>query len=306
MKKILGIMFVLFVGIYLTACNNDDKQTSIAEEDLLALSAVGGINDINFNQDLMVSLLSNEALDEEETGEEEETEEEEEETEKEVVENKEHLILMLEIMNENTYSSKKEESDLEDYENLLNIKVGNNNYKFYYNEILIKHEFEEDEDEYEEEKTYQIDGIIIYNDETYEVIGEKNYEIEKENDEIEDELELELKISLNDKNYSIIKYEKETELEDDETEIEKELVFKTYVNDKKVSEMKYDFEKEDQKLKIKLVIKEDNKEYKYTFKDQKDNEIIINYQIQTDDEVLKGQINVKIVKDEDGNIKYEF
>lgn len=294
MKKTLGIIFILLVGLYLTACGSDKKE-SLGENDLLSLSVIGGVNDINFNQMSQINLSG--VLNEKE--------------DKEEIENVDHLKLMLDLMNEKAYSNELIESDDENYQNLLLIKVGKEEFKFYYNEKVIKHEIDdEDIDEYEEEIVTEITGIIINNEITYTVLGKKSYEFESETDnnqiEIEDELELKLKISLDENTYSIIKYEVEKEQEDESLEIEKSLVFKTYVNKKKANEMKIDFELEKDELEIKLTIKEEGKVFKYELKNKNKNEITIKYKIKTSENTIKGQLNVKIVVDQEGNVSYEY
>lgn len=294
MKKTIGIIFILLVGLYLTACGSDKKE-SLGENDLLSLSVIGGVNDINFNQMSQINLSG--VLNEKE--------------DKEEIENVDHLKLMLDLMNEKAYSNELIESDDENYQNLLLIKVGKEEFKFYYNEKVIKHEIDdEDIDEYEEEIVTEITGIIINNEITYTVLGKKSYEFESETDnnqiEIEDELELKLKISLDENTYSIIKYEVEKEQEDESLEIEKSLVFKTYVNKKKANEMKIDFELEKDELEIKLTIKEEGKVFKYELKNKNKNEITIKYKIKTSENTIKGQLNVKIVVDQEGNVSYEY
>lgn len=294
MKKTIGIIFILLVGLYLTACGSDKKE-SLGENDLLSLSVIGGVNDINFNQMSQINLSG--VLNEKE--------------DKEEIENVDHLKLMLDLMNEKAYSNELIESDDENYQTLLLIKVGKEEFKFYYNEKVIKHEIDdEDIDEYEEEIVTEITGIIINNEITYTVLGKKSYEFESETDnnqiEIEDELELKLKISLDENTYSIIKYEVEKEQEDESLEIEKSLVFKTYVNKKKANEMKIDFELEKDQLEIKLTIKEEGKVFKYELKNKNKNEITIKHQIKTSENTIKGQLNVKIVVDQEGNVSYEY
>ena len=290
MKKILGLLFI-FVSVFaLVACGNKENE-QIDEQDLYALSVIGGVNDINFN---MANPLLRTSVDDELV--------------KDTLQNQQYLELMLNIMNDNSYKTTLEASDNELYSNLLNIEVNGEVYSFYYNENVVKHEVDEDDDEFEEEIIYNINGIIINNEITYNVAGQKTIEVENdvEDNESESEMELELKISLNDKNYSIVKYEVEDEQENDKTEQEKELVFKTYENGKKVSEMNIDVEKENDKIEVKLVIKEEGFKYTYNFKNKNKKEATIKYAIVSKDNTEKGSINVKIVVGENGLIKYEF
>ena len=290
MKKILGLLFI-FVSVFaLVACGNKENE-QIDEQDLYALSVIGGVNDINFN---MANPLLRTSVDDELV--------------KDTLQNHQYLELMLNIMNDNSYKTTLEASDNELYSNFLNIEVNGEVYSFYYNENVVKHEVDEDDDEFEEEIIYNINGIIINNEITYNVAGQKTIEVENdvEDNESESEMELELKISLNDKNYSIVKYEVEDEQENDKTEQEKELVFKTYENGKKVSEMNIDVEKENDKIEVKLVIKEEGFKYTYNFKNKNKKEATIKYAIVSKDNTEKGSINVKIVVGENGLIKYEF
>lgn len=291
MKKLLGVLFV-FVSVFaLVACGNKDNE-QIGEQDLYALSVIGGVNDINFN---MANPLLRTAVDNELV-------------EGATLQNQEYLELMLNIMNDNSYKTSLEASDNDLYSNLLNIEINKDVYSFYYNEEVVKHDVEEDDEEFEEEIVYNINGIIVNNEITYNVSGQKTIEVENdvEDNETEAEMELELKIVLDERNYSIVKYEVEDEQENDKTEQEKELVFKTYENGKKVSEMNIDVEKENDKIEVKLVIKEDGFKYTYNFKNKNKNEATINYTIVTKENAEKGSINVKIVVGENGLIIYEF
>ena len=284
MKKIIGLIVVL-VGVFaLVGCVGDDKDVKVSEKDIFALSAVGGVSDINIQRS------NNMLRDSIDLG----------------YDNIHHLELMLSLMNEKAYSSEVVESDKAEYENLLVSKVNGEEFKFYYNETLVKHELEEDEDETEEKSEYIIKGIIINNDLGYQVIGEKTIEIEVEEDENSEEMELELLIRLDDENYSIIKYEIENETEEEKSKNERELVFETYINDELVSEMEIEIENEDNKNEINFKLKEAGNTYSYKFKNKNNKEAVIEYVIKTSENTTKGKINVTIVVLEDGTIDYQF
>lgn len=285
MKKTLFGLVVIIAALVLVACGSDKNKEEVEEKDLYAMSVVGSINDINIQS---MGLFSRNEINE--------------------IENKEHLELMLNMLNDETYTSELVESDKEEFEYLLKIELNGELYSYYYNEELLKSEIEEDEDEFEEEKEFRIDGLILVGDLEYTVKGFKTIETEEDtkDGEFQDELELELKISLNEDNYSIIKYEVENETDAVSKEEEKELKFKTYVDGKKVSEMEIDFEVENDKTEIKLELKEGNNEYKYKFKNKSEKQAIIEFEIKTSEKTEKGKINVNIVVDEMGNIRYEF
>lgn len=288
MKKTMGIILVLIGVVALAACGSKSVN-KIKEEDLMALSVIGGVNDIKFNLNSDIIRIGSEI---------------DESFGQDAIENKEYLELMLNLMNEQSYSSEIIESDNEDYEHLLIIKVNQEELKYYYNEQLVKEEIDKDE----EEKEYVINGIIISDDVTYTVTGKKSIETETDSkdNEVENELELELKIMLDQNNYSLIKYEEETEEDLVGKELEKELVFRTYVNGKRVSEMSIDIEVENNEVEIELVLKENKNQYKYKFKNNGKNKAVIKYEFKQDGKTNKGTINVKTTIDENGKIIYEF
>lgn len=145
--------------------------------------------------------------------------------------------------------------------------------KVYYNKVLK--EIDDDEE------VYDINGIIIINGETYQVVGET----EKETDETETKL----KIIMNDNNYFII----EEEYEEDE----KEFVYAYYVNNKLIQRNTLSIEKENGEIEIVIEQKGlENGELKIK---NKNNTI----EIEADYPDYKG--NIKVV-DNGETIKYTF
>ena len=143
MKKIIFGLVVIIAALVLVACGSDKNKEEVEEKDLYAMSVVGGINDINIQS---MGLFSRNEINE--------------------IENKEHLELMLNMLNDETYTSELVESDKEEFEYLLKIELNGELYSYYYNEELLKSEIEEDEDEFEEEKEFRIDGLILVGDST--------------------------------------------------------------------------------------------------------------------------------------------
>lgn len=290
MKKSIVLGFILLVGVLvLIGCTNPSKdlnKLNNSEESILGVSVVKGINDIKLSS-LMNMNVNNELSDEN----------------IDFVEDFEYLDLMVSFINDDSFKIEVLELNNELYEELLKVSINSEVYEFYYNEVLIKEEIEDDEVEAE----YSIKGIIINNGIEFSVVGKKEVESEFEDNEREEEMTLELRISYDDNNYSIIKYEVETEQEDNNDELEKELKFTTYKNGKLVSKMNMDFELEDGKTKVSLKIRSNDKLFIYSFKESKKDIQSITYIIKDNNSIIeKGSIQVVITTNEDGVNVYQY
>lgn len=111
MKKTLFGLVVIIAALVLVACGSDKNKEEVEEKDLYAMSVVGSINDINIQS---MGLFSRNEINE--------------------IENKEHLELMLNMLNDETYTSELVESDKEEFEYLLKIELNGELYSYYYNE----------------------------------------------------------------------------------------------------------------------------------------------------------------------------
>lgn len=295
MKKYLLIVLLGIAGVLLIGCNKDKSDLSEKnEENLYAVSVVAGINNIKLNAPVIN--LSNNNNDDNEDVEEE-------------IDNEDQFDIMLGLVNDDAHKVTQEKSDKEDFEHLLVIEINKKDtYKFYFNELLIKEEVEKDDEdnELEEEKEFKINGIIIFNDIEYTVIGAKKIEIEKEDNESEEELELSLKIALNEDNYTVIKYETELETEESEVELEKELKFITYKDGEEVLVMSIDFELENDSKELELKIIEGNKVSIYKFETLNEKNAKIDFLIKEDDIIDEGTLDIEIITNEDGSITYQY
>lgn len=282
MKKIILSSFIFILGLGLVGCKKQEqyKQNS---KDVYAISAVTGVNNLKASN--MLQLSNNQkAID--------------------LNEIKDQLDLMLSYLNEEAFNVTIKESDNEEYSYLMEIAVNNEIYHYYYNETLIKESTKVDDDEEETELKYAIKGIIINNEITYQVLGEKEIEKEYENNKYEEEFSLDLVISKDKHNYTKIKYEYENESSDNE--LEKEYKYVVFKDSKKVYDMSMDFELENNKPELKLKISEDGKISNFKLKMAKNNnngKII--YIINDNGQTSKGEINV-IVEVENNKITYIY
>jgi len=276
MKRLFIGLFILAGAVALIGCKKDNVDKRLEElekeENVYAISLVSGIDQVISNSS--VNLIDSNA-----------------ETDADQIDN---LDLLLGLLNEEVFDVDAKESDNDNFDNLLEITINQEKYMFYYNEVLI--EREEDEDEIEEE--FKIDGLILFGDLEFNVIGKKDVEIEED----EEEFELELKVSLDSDNYTIIKYEIETESD----ELERNYKLETYVDGNLVRKVKIDFEVEDDELELEVEIEEDNKESKYELKhfEGKD-KAVIKYEIKENGQTFKGIINVSVII-EDDTVRYIY
>ena len=162
----------------------------------------------------------------------------------------------------NGLSVTTEVSDLPEYETKQMFTVtdilGNQvTYTMYYNTILESEEEMDDEDENddvddleEDEQEYRIEGILIYGDVTYQIVGE--HEIEG------DEQELKFKSYLDELNYVESKYEVESE--------EVKFEFQVVTNGIVTNESNIKIENEDDELKIELEYISGSNSGEYEFK----------------------------------------
>lgn len=284
-KYILGLIVTIGL-LVLVGCGGTKSKVDVrSEENIYAISAVSGVESILSNNSLITLNSKNKDMEDVEF-------------------NDENMDIMLAFLNDKAFKVEVKESDKEEYKFLINITINNDQvFDFYYNESLIKEEIDEEEIE----QKYSINGIILNNDIMYTVEGFKEIEIENEENEVEEEFSLDLRISLDENNYTRLKYEVETETEDNKTELEK--VFKTHFfkDGKMVKKIHFDFEMEDNDLAIKLQVFEANeiKIYRLKLNDDKESGVI-KFFVKGEELINKGEREFIIVTDESGVITYQY
>lgn len=284
-KYILGLIVTIGL-LVLVGCGGTKSKVDVrSEENIYAISAVSGVESILSNNSLITLNSKNKDMEDVEF-------------------NDENMDIMLAFLNDKAFKVEVKESDKEEYKFLINITINNDQvFDFYYNESLIKEEIDEEEIE----QKYSINGIILNNDIMYTVKGFKEIEIENEENEVEEEFSLDLRISLDENNYTRLKYEVETETEDNKTELEK--VFKTHFfkDGKMVKKIHFDFEMEDNDLAIKLQVFEANeiKIYRLKLNDDKESGVI-KFFVKGEELINRGEREFIIVTDESGVITYQY
>ena len=190
------------------------------------------------------------------------------------------------LINTNLVKSEESPSNIEGYEKMYTITITNvdgisDTYEYYYNEKIT--ELENDEQE------SLLTGIVINNDVTYTIRGEK---------EIEDnEVEVSFLISLDDSTFVEI----EQETEDEENGLE----YTLYKDRREIYSTEIEYEIYNNKIKYSFEEEHNGVEREYEFIiSTRDNETIVTAII----EELRDErrINFKVVTDENGVRNYIF
>jgi hypothetical protein len=290
MKKII-FGFVVLSLLVLTACtgesNINENQLFNTKEDIIAFQAftaasfLGDINNETLNtNDSSAMFLSTQLEINEETEELDETQE----PSNPLIGTIEPYIALAEkfLGNDNGLTVETGLSDMEDYEFMMTFQTKGllgetQNYVIHYNMTII----EEEDDETE----YSLEGIMIYNDQTYVLTGEREIE--------EDEDKTEFIAKLDDLNY----IESEYKLENDEIKFE----LKVVKNGEIVLETSIEIEYEEDETKIKFEFLQDGNEGTYEFKYEFEGEqqvLKIEYDVTFDGIQSKGEITVSVMVDE--------
>ena len=257
MKKLFSYLLVVVLAFVLVGCNVGSKVSKTFKNDnsFFGFSAITSAQALSQQKASLLKASDSKELIS--------LSKEKEEVDMEKVN---EYMQMMEMMfsDDGPIIMSEDASDREGYETKLVFKAkdlaGNViNYTLYINKELIKSEvdFDDDDDdekEVEMEEEYLLSGVAIIDGIEYSIEGKKEIE--------EDEMELEIKITLDDKNYVIISQE----AEDNELEYEYEIVkdvkkyskledgnkfeceFRTNENGYRET---YHFEKENDKIKIK-------------------------------------------------------
>ncbi len=187
-----------------------------------------------------------------------------------------------------------EVSDLPEYETKQVFTVtdilGNQvTYVMYYNTIMVVDDNVDETDEVDEtedtEQEYRIEGIMIYGDITYQIVGE--YEVEGE------ESELKFKSYVDELNYVESKYEVESE--------EIKFEFQVVTNGIVINESNIKIENEDDELKIKLEYVSGSDSGEYVFKLEEEDgqtQLKIEFTSTINGITTSGEAKVNVVVDE--------
>ena len=214
-----------------------------------------------------------------------------------------YLDLVSSFMGEgNNFNVDVSTSDHEDYEHQMIISTVNMegetiNYTLYYNET-----FEDDEEDFDpEEYDSVIEGIMIIDEVTYTLYGERQIDLG------EDSLELEAK--LDDENYVTLDYEIEIESDEHSFEFDYEM----YRDGQLVMSIEIEFEEDDEETELSLKFIKGNRESEFDFEVEIDGDertVEIEYRISVDGNVIEeGEAEVKIVYNAETDqyvIRYEI
>lgn len=295
MKKILSLIFTVVAVTVMVACNKEANQLEFANsENVMAFQALTS-----------VQVVENEPVGETPIV---VVPEENEQDNPEVIVTDEQVEAIEEVspyisMFENLLSQKDglieevKDSDLEDYEHMQVFKIpnilgGSEKSILYYNIISLDRDEDDEDDEDDEEIEFTFTGIIVKGENTYNVFGKQEIE--------DDEFELEFVTKIDDENYVISKYEKESE--------ELEFEYEVYQNGKKTKEFKLEIEAEDDELEIELEYKSNGVSGKYQFElETKNGKDVLKVEFQTvvDGNQTKGSAYYHVTYDENNNPIYE-
>lgn len=287
MKKIIFTFFFIATTLILVACQNGQfslsQFTFDSDEKVLSFSALASAALIDTDQMIQpisstqTSLLSTEGQDDG------------------VIETITPYLDLVEkfLGNNNGLSVTNQISDKEEFTDMIIFQtvdiLGNpTTYKIYY--YLIPLNEEDDDDEVE----YEIQGLLQYAGNEYQIYGRKEIE--------DDEEKIKFRASLDELTYVESVYEIE--------ENEYKFKFKTYVNGEIVSESKIKVEYEDSELKIKLEYLEGPNMGEFEFKYEiEDGQTILKIEFETvlDGIFSEGEIKVFVITDEiTGETRYEL
>jgi len=284
MKKLMILLCLGAVGFGLTSCGeNNNQKGKVSFMDMYSLSAISGINMLNNVSAAPKMRKSAPQLSTTIS----------EDTKNEIIAK---LDLIENVISDELIKTNESVSDKEEYQKMYTISTKDMQgaayeYTFYYNETDVT-EVETDEDDMDEdEKEMHLSGIVISNDVTYQMIGNKEIE--------NDEMEIEFKVLLDENNYVVIEQEIEAG--------EEEYSFASYQNGVLVHEYEMEFEIDPNTHKVEVEFEETTAagERKIKFESIiKDNQKIIEVKIEENKQTQK--YIVTVTEDEAGNKTYNF
>lgn len=292
MKKLLGLVLFSITALLLGACAQlSAAQFSLAtDEDIFSYQAMTtssflghqASNEVlNKHQtnNILLSTTSNEEVETQDL----ENQDPKTEGPVELVEKYLGTVEKF-ISGNNGLNVEKSASDLESYEfkivfQALDILNKTTTYTLYYNQVLTQEDLEDEEQE------FVITGILMYNDLTLEVYGEKEIEA--------DEQTLEFTSYTDALNYVTSEYT----IEDDKTEFS----VKEVRNGEVYSESEIEIKIEKNKIEVELEYLFEGNTYEYEFKYEGKNKtpiLEIKYQTEIDGVKQDGVVEVMIIIDE--------
>lgn len=278
MKKLfillgLGVLSLSGCDLNNPTSNNANKASF---KDMYSLSALSGINMLNMRSAPSLKKKAANLTEEDKT----------------------EILKKLEVVDNlisgNMITSEEENSDLADYQKMYTISTsdldGNtSSYRFYFNELIIADEDDNDDDEVDNEQEFHLSGIVINNDVTYKMEGKKEIE--------EGEFEVEFKIMIDELNYVVV----EQEIEDNEEEYK----YTSYTDGKKTLEYELEFEVNKNKVEVEFKEKSGTSKKKTKFESvEKDGKKEV--KISIEENKIKEHYLILIYEDQDGNIVHEF
>lgn len=210
--------------------------------------------------------------------------------------------------NDSNFETTVEASDLEDYEekmiiSTINMEGESISYTLYYNETIEMDDDPDEDDENtldEDEYDSVIEGIMIIDEVTYELYGEREVE--------EGEETLELIANLDEENYVTLEYG----IEKEENENETEFLYEVFVDNQLAKSVEINFEQDKEETELSLKFVRGTRESEYNFEVEYDGDtrkIEIDYKIVQDgDTIEEGEAEVTIVYNADTDetvVRYE-
>ncbi len=186
------------------------------------------------------------------------------------------------------------ESDLPEYEHLMAISMLDFNgetleYAFYYNETLLSEDDDEDDEEAYEESA--IDGIMIIDEQTYQLSGVREAEAFEEY--------LEMKATIDELNFVTIEYGAEQEGNESATEFYYDVI----ENGVNIQSIEFEIENENQESALSLIFVEGTRESEFSFELEENEDggrtLEIEFLIEEDGALVDdGEIEAEITFDE--------
>lgn len=216
------------------------------------------------------------------------------------------LDLLMGLMNDDLFTVEEKESDREGYAHLIAIEFNKNAYNFYYNEVLADEEVDEDE----VEKEYEITGIIVVED--YLKLSEVNIEIYVNEDE---GYNYKYKMIVKTENLFgnvteyILYYDEERDIDDDEEEKEMTgiLIYQNvtyqFKSEEEIeadeSEIKVTIYENDYNDRLEIEKEFEDGEYQYTYKLYRNDDEYLSVELEVEESEMELIIKKKNEDDDE-------
>ncbi len=219
-----------------------------------------------------------------------------------------YMMLVESLLSDGAFGARTETSDREGYASKMTVTykdiLGNTlEYALYYNETLIKENYEYDDDDGDEEleQTYRLEGIMIVDGNEYEVSGRRD--VETEGSETENEEEFIVRISET----RTMHVEHKAEQERDERE--QEYSYAIYEGNQLVERSQFEYEEENNETEIELELTKvengvrNTQKFSFERETERGEEII---RIKVGGKGGSDKYIVRVVTDEQGNSQYVY